>query len=405
MVGPEVGAVGATCRRAAVAGFVLSVLTLGGCGRATTVRTTLPGPRVGVPLAFRGGQPLARWASQAGIIVEPTALRPWARAALARLGGPSAGGGPRLWCPGSSLAQWVATWATPGMQTVSVPVLRTVPGVPPLLARLGAGALPTRRPRVTVEQGPGGRWRTAWVSPRPVRTTADARLEAELAQALPAGATAVLVTGTGAVRALAAGRDAPPPWAPEPVGPALEPVVLAEARGPWWSGPPGDVSVPTGLVMATGRWSVGDALAAYRRLGIGRRPLPGVPAVPLPAAAAVSPASLLLAGQGVWASPLALARAWAALANGGYLPSLHVVAARRVPSESRVASAEAVASVLHALPTGAGGHLWFVGPSHPAVAVLFRPVPAVLVAVGLPNLRALAQVVSRLTPHEGADWS
>lgn len=390
-----------TRQRGAAAGLVLGVVAgVVGCGRSAPPPTTLAGPPTGPPLDFRQGRPLARWVAQSGILVTPARLAPWARTALARLGGPVPRAGPALWAPDPARREWVAAWATPGVRIVPVPVLRAAPGVPPPLLHLLERALPMERPAVTVEAGPEGRGRPAWSSPRPVVTTADDRLQRVLAASLPRGAAALVVASSGAVLAAAAGAGAPPPSAPGPVGSALEPVLLAEALGPWWTGTLPDPSVTAGLAMRAGRWSTPDVLAAYRRLGLAARPLPGVATVPLPAAPAVSPASLLFHGQGVWASPLAVARAWASLEDGGRLPTLEVVAGRRDAPGPLLASREAAAAVRRLLPaTSAGNPFWFAGPSAPAVALLQSPPygRAVLVVLGLPDARSLAALAARLT--------
>lgn len=374
-------------RRAVVAvaalGIAAWVAAHGRGGRQPGAPTlTLDGPRIGAPLRFSRGEPMAGWAPRPGILVLPNRLAPWARSGLARLGGPSRGRNPALWVPGAEQVRWVAEWATPGLREVSVPALKAEPGVSPVLVRLVAAALPRRRARLVAEPGPGGVWRTAWVSPRPVPTTADRRWQRALAAALPAGSAAVLVAPSGAILAAAAGPGpAPSLAAPGPVGSALVPVVLAEALGQWWHGAAlVDPSPAVGLAMASGRWGPREALVAYRRLGLGQPPLPGVPTVPLPEAAAVSPASLIFRGQGVWASALAVARAWLVLGDGG----------RLLPVVRIEARAERV---------------WFSGPGAPAV-VLVRTAPdqpAVLVAVGLNDGRALTAFLTRLAHGAGEE--
>lgn len=386
---------------------------------------TVKAPALGIPLTSASGRPLTAWESTAALVAVPNRMPVWARTAVTRLLGSASwsSAAPHLWMLAPDSERQVASWALPGSDLVSLPTLVPVPGMSLVELRSIEHTLHLSATRLSARLE-GARLTVATV-PVPsgvpaARTSIHLRWQNALAAALPVDGAAAMVAQDGRVLALAGSRqNSSGAFHAAPVGLTLMPLVLAQAAT--HTGMFAHLQAAAGLSNLTrigSIWGAGNVLAAFRHLGVENRPVPGAQVVPLPSLKAVTGSRLLATGQGVWTTPLAVARAYLALASSGTIPALTYESSASVGKASHgaalsganLASLQMVEKLLPEVQAGGVTfRVWDPAPYHYDVALtrLADGSTLVLAVDGLSSqgqFQSLLATVGRLvgqgvTPH------
>lgn len=361
------------------------------------------------------GHALTKLVPEPIVLLNPPTLKSWAKRSLSRFLGrrvPNARR-PIAWPITSAQAKVINQWASPGLLVGKVFSTEPVAGISSIALRSLEATAGKKAELVRVTTRPQFPPRLQIVLNGPPRRVVALRLswQRALVAALPPNASAVAVRGDGQIEAVAGSSDNPAlPFAAEPVHQALLPCLWAQSRPASYILHSMSQAASADRSWSPSRpWSYTRIRTALDRLELPQSPWPEVVPSILPSSGTVSPIKLFNQGQGLWASPLSVARAYLPFITGGPIPQLTVRvqpnALKRVRQPDQ-ASKPGWRQVQAVLPTmNVGGTpvtSWDPFPYHYAVGLtIIGGQPVVVVADGLRTSAQWESVLAALVRASG----